>query len=236
VAAFLAHLKIGAASAPAALAELQAWLGAAAAPLERDPDFAIQLAVALEPIGLETLDEARRGLWASGAPQRLGELVSDEVVRFAAQSWLARRVGAACRRAPDAPETRERLGALFRARVHMPPDANGDADEILAFVTGLCPPGSLADVMGLQNIKGPGLAIVRRLADLEVGRAETPPPIAPSAWRRALGWLRASVDHVPSVGRRRRADRLYDDLACGRLSAARAARELAGLVEQQRRS
>jgi gamma-polyglutamate synthase len=240
VAALLAHMKVGANHVETALAELFAWIGDDAALLRDDPDFMAQLAVALEPIGLETLDEARRGVMASGAAERLGALADDEVVRFAVQSWIARRVGAACRREPGETATRDRLFTLFRARILVPPDPNGEADDLVAWLAGVCPPGTLADVMGLQNIKGPGLAIVRRLVELESGDDEhlaaRAAAVPASTWARMTSWLRGSVDHIPSVGRRRRADRVFDDLARGRLACARAARELANLVEEQRRS
>jgi hypothetical protein len=237
----IAYLKIGAADADAALTELEAWWGPHPE-LVRDRDFPTRLSLALSPVGLETVEEARRGVLDSGAPDRLASVLgaapdTQERVRFAIQSWIVRRVGAACCREPDHPAVREQLAALFRARILVPPDPNGSADELLVFLARICPPGALADVIGLENIKGPGLAIVRRLIDLDAGvPVETgggPPPAA-GAWARVLGWLRGSIDHVPSVGRRRRADQLYDDLAAGRLSTPRVARELARLVDEQR--
>jgi hypothetical protein len=59
--------------------------------------------------------------------------------------------------------------------------------------------------------------------------------------RRAAGPLaqlaagfRRSFDHLSSSSRRKRADRLFADLAHGRIATVRASRELAAVCEEQK--
>ena len=297
----LAKLKVGQASAPAAQAELAAWLeglGMAAQTAESiisDGALVAALREALVPAGETSLAGARAAVETSAALARLRELLttlpdlSDALIHFASDSWARRRAGAAIlARSGDGDDldvARRLLGELFTESLLVPPDPEGSADDLLEFMVRVCPPGVLVDVMGLQNIKGPGLACVYRLAAAErlerelaglaatdvdareaavrrlqeidgVGRhallaaaevvaraaeaqaAEAPRltalaerlraraalagglagpvsafPSAPasgaSVLRRVLAWGRRSVDHVPSVGRRRNADSIF---------------------------
>lgn len=122
------------------------------------------------------------------------------------------------------------LRRRFMERVVEPPDPLGSADEILDFVAGICPPGARIDLVGLMNIKGPGLALVHRFA----GTVEPQPAPPANGLARMLGRARRALDHLSSSSRRRRADRILRQLADGTISARRAARELAAVCDEQR--
>jgi poly-gamma-glutamate synthase PgsB/CapB len=308
VPALLEQLKIGAANVGAVLAEVDAWLAGlgADAGIDRKPGLLAALVQALNSQGLEEPATAEQAVDASGAPVRLAEALgglelgaaeADEVVRCARASCVRRRLGAGLRRDPGNERVAAVLRPLFLDRIVEIADAEDDPDRVLAAVAAACPPGSFVEVMGLMNIKGPGLALVHRFAaaqraladcalaagpggdaararlegltgvgalvlgtvaaELELGAAGAAQPgrlrelarrlrsraaledvgragAGPRGLGRLASALRRTVDHLSSASRRRRADRLFADLARGRIATTQAAVRAARLIEEQR--
>jgi poly-gamma-glutamate synthase PgsB/CapB len=248
----LAQRKVGAATVDSVLAELSAWSGV---PLAEHPALAAVATRALAPgapddrpapgAPRESLAAARRAV-ARAQPEITAALIGHGIdaaraallARFAVDSWAARRAAAPFRAGVDASaldDARALLRDLMAAAVVVPDDPLAGGAEHMAAVAAACPPGVLVDAMGLQNIKGPGLAVVTWFIDGATAAPAAPPATVPRAARRAWGWIRGALDHIRSVGRRRNADRLFDDLARGRLASTTAARALAALLDEQRR-
>jgi poly-gamma-glutamate synthase PgsB/CapB len=106
----------------------------------------------------------------------------------------------------------------------------GSGKGALEVLRDLTPPGCLNRILGMQNIKGAGLAFLSRWESLVEGDSVE----AEEKTTRRVGFLGQLVAPLvevrDSVRRRRRADRVYRELAAQQISRQRAAVELQQLV------
>ncbi|MFH0901187.1 MAG: hypothetical protein V2A73_11225, partial [Pseudomonadota bacterium] len=276
IVAYAAHLKAGEATPMAAVAEITAWLAGISFPRAGElpgwPGLKEALTVALAARGPELPLVARAAIDRSGAKEALSSALqslgmacadADEFARFAAQSLTRRRVAASLQLTDNRDLAMRIVGDLFQEALVVPPEPAGTADSIRDFLARSSPPGALVDIMGAQNIKGPGLRLVYLFAEAERARTIVADLAAPSRPPRPLeeqattqlrrnhsglrtasrphgmaaasvfafirARVRRAIDHLASVRRRRRADRILADLAAGRISSIRAAQEIARL-------
>jgi hypothetical protein len=149
----------------------------------------------------------------------------------------------------EAVRVEERLRAVlkeaFRAKlVVLPAEVQTEGDALLGALVEGIPPGFRERMMGVQNIKGPGLTLLYRLERMAPFHMASSSPCASTSRKKAKSlelkrsgafWRGVGefVEPLAAIRRRVRANRVYRDLGTGALSAEDAASRLRVLIDER---